>query len=744
MTTKKSLFIGAWLLTSSFALAQEISVQPVPQQLVANGKFLALPAAYTLRGGEEANPLAVAKLQTMLGAQPGKQGFCIVIGEKGDKAVRAFNRLIPAQPEGYYLKIDSRQLVIAGSNERGTYYALQTLAQLLRDGRMPEVEVTDYPAIRFRGVVEGFYGTPWSHEARLRQLRFYGENKMNTYIYGPKDDPYHSCPNWRLPYPEKEARQLAELVKVAHENEVDFVWAIHPGQDIRWEAADRALLMGKFEKMYQLGVRSFAVFFDDISGEGTNADRQAELLNYLDNHFVKVKKDVTPLIMCPTEYNKNWSDPSKGYLTTLGKQLNPSIQIMWTGDRVISDMTPQGMAWINERIQRPAYIWWNFPVSDYVRDHLLMGAVYGNDTHIAAQMAGFVTNPMEHPEASKIAIYGVADYAWNPLSYCPQRAWKAAVKQLLPKDAEALQTFADHNSDLGENGHRYRREESVRLQPLAARVAERYASQGSCDVAERDTLREEFERIVESADLLLVNKENESLVEEIAPWIRQFKLLGQTGGEVIALTEALDKGDQPLFLRKYRHIKALQEQSFEVDQTYNQNPYQPGVKVATKVMKPLADRLFTLAIEGYNRRYNAALNATPTYSPHKWVTDVEQLKHQPLQIKARQVIVSPLLETLKWQAGGAVCIELARAEKAQRIEMDLGVKDVAAWGRLDISTDGQTWTSVALQQEKNKVTATLPAVALKAVRFSNAGADGQEVHLRRLVLTLDERAASDL
>ena len=51
---------------------------------------------------------------------------------------------------------------------------------------------------------------------------------MNTYIYGPKDDPYHSSPNWRLPYPEKEAKQLQELVKVAQENEVDFVWAIHP------------------------------------------------------------------------------------------------------------------------------------------------------------------------------------------------------------------------------------------------------------------------------------------------------------------------------------------------------------------------------------------------------------------------------------------------------------------------------------------------------------------------------------
>lgn len=304
-------------------------------------------------------------------------------------------------------------------------------------------------SIRFRGVVEGFYGTPWSHEARLRQLKFYGENKMNTYIYGPKDDPYHSSPNWRLPYPEKEALQLQELVKVANENEVDFVWAIHPGQDIKWNQEDRDLLLAKFEKMYDLGVRSFAVFFDDISGEGTNPNKQAELLNYIDEKFVKAKPDVTPLVMCPTEYNKSWSNPKGNYLTTLGEKLNPSIQIMWTGDRVISDITKDGIAWINKRIKRPAYIWWNFPVSDYVRDHLLLGPVYGNDTQIADQMSGFVTNPMEHAEASKIAIYSVASYAWNPEKYDSEQTWKDAIRTILPSAAEELEFFAAHNSDLG-------------------------------------------------------------------------------------------------------------------------------------------------------------------------------------------------------------------------------------------------------------------------------------------------------
>ncbi|MEG2594415.1 MAG: beta-N-acetylglucosaminidase, partial [Bacteroides sp.] len=667
----------------------------------------------------------------------GKKGFRILIGEKGDKSIRAFNRLIPAQAEGYYLKIDNKQLVIAGNNERGTYYAMQTLLQLLKDNQLPEIEITDFPAIRFRGVVEGFYGTPWSHEARLRQLQFYGENKMNTYIYGPKDDPYHSAPNWRLPYPEKEAKQLAELVQSAHENEVDFVWAIHPGQDIQWNDTDRNLLIAKFEKMYELGVRSFAVFFDDISGEGTNPDRQAELLNYLDDHFVKVKKDVTPLIMCPTEYNKSWSNPAKGYLTTLGQKLNKSVQIMWTGDRVVSDISSEGIAWINERIQRPAYIWWNFPVSDYVRDHLLMGAVYGNDTQIANQMSGFVSNPMEHPEASKIAIFGVADYAWNPLKYNPQEAWERAIRTLLPQDAAALQTFANHNSDLGNNGHRYRREESVQLQPLADRFLTHY-TQGTYHTAEADSLQKEFERIVESADLLLVNKENEPLIQEMTPWLHQFKLMGQMGQEVLNLAAAYQNNDQTTFTNKYKHIKALQQLSFGVDQTYNQNPYQPGVKVGTKVLQPLIDKTFSMATERYNEKYGTQLNATTSYSPHKLVTNIEQLKYQPLQIKTNRIMISPLLETVKWPASGTLTIELERPYTGKNIEMDLGVKEVATWGSLEVSPDGVNWTLAKLKQENNKVTVDLQNSPIKAVRFTNTSNREQEVYLRRFVITADK------
>lgn len=741
---RKIFFTIACLMTGLNISAQQADVQPVPQQITTSGESITLEGCYRLMGETTANPYAVEGLKQLLnGKLAGKEGLRIYIGEKGDKAVGKYKKFIPEKEEGYFLRISPKEIVLAGNDERGTFYALQTLRRLLNDNQLPVADITDFPDVPFRGVVEGFYGTPWSHEARLRQLKFYGENKMNTYIYGPKDDPYHSSPNWRLPYPEQEAKQIRELVQTATANEVDFVWAIHPGKDIRWNREDRDNLLEKFGKMYDLGVRSFAVFFDDISGKGTNPDKQAELLNYIDDHFVKVKKDVKPLIMCPTEYNKSWSNPQGGYLTTLGTKLHPDIHIMWTGDRVISNMyegdtEKGGMKWINNLIQRPAYVWWNFPVSDYVRDHLLMGPVYGNDTHIAPLMSGFVTNPMEHAESSLIAIYGVAAYAWNPEKYDSEKAWRDAMKNLLPNAAAELEAFATHNSDLGANGHGYRRDESVALQPVVQRFIESFTKQNRYENKDFDTLSETFGRMVEAADILMTDTENPALIAEMKPWLIQHKLTGETGREVLAMIKAAETADRELFVRKHKHVKALQQQMFDVDQTYNQNPYQPGVKTAEKVIKPLIDKIFTESVERYNQTYGTRLDAKTNYMPHTLTGDVNQIKHIPLRQKTNRILVSPANEVIKWQGKGYMTIELDKTYPALGIDINLGKPEVAAWGVLEVSTDGKEWKKVDFKQDKNRVYADLQKAPVKMVRFTNTDSQEQEVYLRQFMIIVEK------
>ena len=458
---KRFILAGAvGLFTLQHISAQNFQIQPTPQQYVTLQDSLEIPLQVSLITDKSYENLpAVSLVENLWKGQIKENGFPIYLGIQGDKLVKKYKKNIPNKSEGYYLSIEKDKIIVAGADEQGLFYGIQTLAQLLTLPKLPLVQVTDYPDLPYRGVVEGFYGTPWSQDARLRQLEFYGKNKLNVYLYGPKDDPYHSTPNWRKPYPPQEAAQLKALVDKAKENEVIFYWAIHPGQDIRWNTEDRDALMKKFESMYELGVRAFAVFFDDISGEGTDAAKQTGLLNRLTEDFVNAKGDVAPLMVCPTDYNKYWSDPSEnGSLFTYGRTLFPQIAVFWTGDAICSDLTPSTLDFIGQRIRRPAYFWWNYPVTDYAMQYILQGPVYGLDTTLTADdVSGFVSNPMEHGEASKLALYSVADYTWNIGGYNPLDSWERALSAAMPEAAEAYRRFAIHSCD---TETRYRRDES--------------------------------------------------------------------------------------------------------------------------------------------------------------------------------------------------------------------------------------------------------------------------------------------
>lgn len=588
------LFLCSW----AEADAQGFHLQPTPQKYVGSEDSVFIPARYSLQVGATLRGSAAEQLLAGLFPDAAVTAdFSVCIGMKGDKSVRKYAARIPKQAEGYYLKIDKEGIVVAGADRRGVFYGVQTLVQLIALPKLPLVEVTDYPDVPYRGVVEGFYGVPWSREARLSQLDFYGRNKMNIYIYGPKDDPYHSSPNWRKPYPAQEAEQLKELVECARRNEVLFYWAIHPGKDIRWNTEDRDLLMEKFESMYRLGIRAFAVFFDDISGEGTSAEKQVELLNDIYHNFVKVKGDVAPLLMCPTEYNRLWTKLEGGYLATLGGKLHPDIGILWTGDKVVACIDKPTMQFVNPLLKRKAFIWWNFPVSDYVRDRLLLGAVYGNGTDIDDDISAFISNPMEHAEASKIALFSIADYAWNMDAYKSDASWRRAVRYLMPGHAAALQVFASHNSDLGGNEHDFRREESEQIRPALERLLDAYCREGKREVAAASAVTEECERMIASADLLLASDENPALIKEISPWLMQFKLLGEFGREVLCMLAAQCDGKKTELEKAASHAKALQVLMKKIHATYNQNGFQPGVKTGSCHLKPAFDRLYQEVVQ---------------------------------------------------------------------------------------------------------------------------------------------------
>ena len=734
---KKVLTLGLMLMAGLGATAQVSLVNPVPQEVTkaAENAIFDAPAAWSINAAKvHQSGYIYDALKAAAPEIAKKANFKVTLGVRGESQVNKYKKDIPAKSEGYFMKVTQKEVVIAGNDEKGLYYGVQTLLGMMNEGKLEACTITDWPDVPFRGTVEGFYGTPWSHEARKSQLEFYGRNKMNVYIYGPKDDPWHRD-KWREAYPEAEANRIAELVNVAKANGVNFYWAIHPGVDIKWNDEDRDFLMKKLEIMYNLGVRSFAVFFDDIWGEGAKADKQAALLNYIDDNFVQVKKDVAPLILCPTEYNKGWANEQGGYLRTLGNNLNKGIEVMWTGNSVVACIDKPTMEWINERIERKGYIWLNFPVNDFVRDHILMGPAYGNGLDIATDVSGFVSNPMEYAETSKISLYGIADYCWNMEEYDYQSNWEKSLKNILPSNHEALRTFALYNKDLGPNGHGFRREEGDELKEIVAAV-EKGDFMG---VAMLNVACCELET---ACDILLNDNSNPQLLHELRPWIIQGKNLAAYGRAVCTMKMFASMKDNSASTSKlinfenlYKQARSLQKQMFDLENNKAmRHPYQIGTKLGTKVMLPTLNKLFAQATEEYNAAHGTDLDKNAAYNPFKLTSTVTQLALLPVKLNGDRVEIASALEVINWQAGGELLLESETPVTFQGMDFNFGVNGVAKHFKLELFVNG-AWREVGLlhYSENDPVIHTgneLGGMTATKLRITNKSGEEQKVYFK--------------
>jgi len=532
------------------------------------------------------------------------------LGLKTDPRLSSYRTKVPTQDESYYLEVNSRGITLVGADSVGLYYGLQSLRQLLASNQVPYCKITDYPSVGLRGVVEGFYGNPYSHSDRIEQFKFYGRTKLNTYIYGPKDDPYHRD-KWRELYPEQERKRISELVTQAHQRGVRFVWAIHPGLDIKWTEEDRKAVVRKCEDMYRLGVRSFAVFFDDISADDKSARHQAELLNYLYEHFEKTGMKIGSLILCPTQYNQAWAKGA--YLDILGTQMNPKIEIMWTGKTVVTMIDRETMEYVNARIRRKGYIWLNYPVTDFAVDHILLGPMRGNASDIDQLVSGFVANPMEYAEASKVGVFGVADYLWNMKAYDADRAWEGAVKELYPHSTEAFRHFAQDNIDPGANGHRFRLEgESRDIAPVITRFKESLL-EGQVDRIAWSKLQDRFRTMAEDATILLADKTNEALSKELRPWLEVYQYMAQQGEHLLRMHRLLAEGKAEEFMASYKELQSIESKQGAIrSRDFAGSLNAPYPKPADHVIAPFLAWFKRQLYSDYRKTHTYEVDKLPT------------------------------------------------------------------------------------------------------------------------------------
>mgnify|MGYP005750093611 CR=1 FL=1 len=422
------------------------------------------------------------------------------------------------QIDGYVLSVNSadQTIAITGATSDAAFYGLVTLGQILdqADGEVRDLLIEDYASIEFRGFIEGFYGT-WSHENRKSIMEYCGQFKMNSYLYGPKNDPYHRG-QWKDPYPDDKLAELQELVELGRETKVQFVWAAHPGGSIDLGSEeDLQALLDKFDQLYSIGVRQFGLFFDDSSTDFTNLATFAAGVQA----YIESKGDVRPLIFCPQVYRKDdGTTGTQNHLKMLDEALPEDVQIMWTGDWVVSQVDQGMIDWFCEYANRPVYVWWNYPVNDLGRaGYAHMGPSNGLYPDVE-NISGLVSNPMNQAQISKVSLFSVADYTWNTHDYDSDASWQASFDWVIPDDpeaAEALRIFSQ-NSTYGWNP--FNAPESAYILEDMEAFEQAYANGEDCTES-GGILVDRFQELADAVETLKAYEGTNGISEELSPWL---------------------------------------------------------------------------------------------------------------------------------------------------------------------------------------------------------------------------------
>ena len=454
--------------------------------------------------------------------------------------------------DAHFVDINSNgRVTILGEDDDAVYYGLATLddaMETVAGQQLTCATIEDYANMQYRGIVEGFYGKVYSVEDILSLFEYMEDNKMNTFVYGPKGDPYH-LGNWRDEYPTEitdEQRfygmmtqdDMRTITAAAAENNISFAWSIHPAMQnginfTNRDSVEQGIddIMEKFSHMYDLGVRQFGVFVDDIDtgvalrGSENQAYMMAELQRRLEDKYNGSEDPadhVAGTYYVPSFYALGFGSSSQ-LETNLGafREANQgnNVIMMMTGSGVWSPIRNSDLLKIQQYTGKKPVMWWNYPVNDNIDDQMLMNrldSVYATDLDVTASL-GVLSNPMNQAEASKVALYGVADYTWNTANFDVQSNWEESFASYTddPAMQEALRVFASHAA---------KNQDHTNINS----VFNAYKS----DSSNYPAVLEEMQKIVDSCQLILTLKDSDdsklvNLEEEIRPWVYRLNDMSQ-------------------------------------------------------------------------------------------------------------------------------------------------------------------------------------------------------------------------
>jgi hyaluronoglucosaminidase len=331
------------------------------------------------------------------------------------------------------------------------------------------------------GVIEGFFGTPWSWDSRLSSGDFLHDCGFQFYVYAPKSESYLRR-RWREPMPIETLQRLSELGARCRQRGVAFGIGLTPFEIYRnYDASAQASLHAKVLQIDRIGVDMLCILFDDMRGdiEGL-AETQARVISDICDSSSAGRFSV-----CPTYYShdrrlaREFGSPPQAYLRDLGRLVDPRIDFFWTGEKIISDgYSAAHLADVATDIGRKPFIWDNSIANDAKTrtNFLFLDPAAGAWNLPADSVAGIAINPMNQPHLSWIALRGFQNILTEPsrrnsLSSIYRELCGPTVAEQLLADTDLFQNTGLAKLDAGKRSRLLDWYEKQRSNAFAAEVA---------------------------------------------------------------------------------------------------------------------------------------------------------------------------------------------------------------------------------------------------------------------------------
>ena len=482
--------------------------------------------------------------------------------------------------DAYVLRVKDNKISIVGKDTDAVFFGLTTLKQMLKESPVPvlrDVTVEDYAEVKNRGFIEGYYGNPWAKENREELMRYGGDLKLTQYFFAPKDDPYHNA-KWRELYPEEKMSEIRDLARVGNETKTRYVWTIHPfmHNKMRFDTdelykQDLDVIKAKFTQLLDAGVREFGVLADDaawpVGGYNSYVRLMTDLTNWLTEQETKYSGLRKDMIFVPAWYMGQGTEDE---LRTLNERLPETVHLTLTGGKVWGAVDQTFLTNLKKNLTeggkkyRPIHFWINWPCNDNTKQHLILGGgekfLHPNVDLSLAQ--GIMLNPMQQSEASKVALFDVAQYGW--------KQWRSAEEAEKINDmafnyvvngnfeesdvSKAFRELGKHMRNQNRPPHVTKLEESVELAPKLTDFYNKLKTGQNVD-AERKELKGIFANLKADA-LLLKEKGDKKLIDQIHYWLDNTVDQMDVLEALLTATEGLaEKNDAKVWEQYYAGVK---------------------------------------------------------------------------------------------------------------------------------------------------------------------------------------------